>query len=103
MQAAGRRWADCALGAGRTGRWTQVRAAGERQQACAQARGASGARGSRRGRDAWGVRQQAGQGRAGHATWARGLCAQAGPAGPVGCSCTRLGFQPGFFSTRYFS
>ena len=24
------------------------------------------------------------------------------PVGPAGCSCTRLGFQPGF-STRYFS
>ena len=39
----------------------------------------------------------AGHGR--QAARARSLCAQ---AGPVGCSCTRLGFQPGF-STRYFS
>ena len=37
-----------------------------------------------------------------HRRGARGLCTQAGPVGPVGCSCTRLGFQPGF-STRYFS
>ena len=40
--------------------------------------------------------------RAGHgrqAARARSLCAQ---AGPVGCSCTRLGFQPGFFDSVFF-
>ena len=51
---------------------------------------AARARAARARQQAWGARP---------GRWARGLCAQ---AGPVGCSCTRLGFQPGF-STRYFS
>ena len=87
--------ADWALGAGRTERRAQVRAAGERQQA--QARRAPGARGSRRSRGSRGI------GRA--ATWAAGACGACGlgagraasahlglPAGPTGCSCTRFGF-----------
>ena len=57
------------------------------------------------GRRAGGARQaQAGGAQARGASaadksWACGLCAR---AGPVGCSCTRLGFQPGF-STHNFS
>ena len=50
-----------------------------------------------RGASAAGARQQARGARPGR--WARGLCVR---AGPVGCSCTLLGFRPGF-STRYFS
>ena len=79
------------VGAGRTGRWTQARAAGEGQQA--KVRGARGAR----DRGAWG----AGLAAAGAAgvRGASGLGAgrAAGehlgvPAGPAGCSCTWLGF-----------
>ena len=57
---------------------------------------ALGSRG-RAGQAAAGARQGAAGAQPGR--WARGLCAR---AGPVGCSCTRLGFQPGF-STLYFS
>ena len=59
---------------------TGARAAGTRAHATRAAGARQQARGSRPGR------------------WARSLCAR---AGPVGCSCTRLGFQPGF-STQFF-
>ena len=73
--------------AGRAGRACVGRHAGGR---------ASAARGWASGRAA-GRTVRAGHGR--QAARARSLCAQ---ARPIGCSCTRLGFQPGF-STRYFS
>ena len=66
-----------------------------RRWACRGARSAGRAAGRGAGRR-WA--QAAGAGRARPGRWVRCLCAQ---AGPVGCSCTRLGFQPGF-STRYF-
>ena len=81
------------------------RAAGRRAgRRLAQAAGA-GARAERHGvgraecrrADAWGA--VAGAGRARPGRWVRGLCAQ---AGPVGCSCTWLGFQPGFFDSVFF-
>ena len=104
----------------RLGRWAARRAVGVRARAGAQARAdaqAAGAQGRAERRRAggsgagarrrWGARSAGGRAAgctvlAGHgrqAARARSLCAQ---AGPVGCSCTRLGFQPGF-STRYFS
>ena len=68
------------------------------------------AAGSRRGRHGRASAGRAGQAAAGARQGAagRGRAQQreAGElgarAGPVGCSCTRLGFQPGF-STRNFS
>ena len=85
-EACGRQGTDVqglAAGAGARGRRAGGRARQERAAGRCGAREAHGvgARGVRPGR-AWAC-----------------LCAQ---AGPVGCSCTRLGFQPGF-STRYFS
>ena len=96
---AGRHWE---VGAGRAGGRQQARAAracgrwacaGFARQAAAGARqAAAGAR-----QAAVGARQ----GAAGHGNsrQARGLCAR---AGPVRCSCTRLGFQPGFFDSEFF-
>ena len=75
-----------------------ARAAGGRG---AQALGRSGARLGEQARGRASGHAAGRTVRAGHgqqAARARSLCAQ---AGPVGCSCTRLGFQPGF-STRYF-
>ena len=40
-----------------------------------------------------------GAGRARPGRWVPDLCAQ---AGPVGCSCTQLGFQPVFFRLGIF-
>ena len=80
----------------RLGRWAARRAVGVRARAGAQAAGAQGLAERRR---AGGRRAGARGAQAGRRQRARSLCAQ---AGPVGCSCTRLGFQPGF-STRYFS
>ena len=78
------------------------RADGRCRQLGARVRGAAGERAPGRARQARGRARQA-RGRArqegGKAHGPRGLCAQ---AGLVGCSCTRLGFQPGF-SSRYFS
>ena len=119
-------WAGMGAG-GRAGRWAQARVAGVQTGAQgvlalgvgvgaraaggrgAQALGRAGARqGERRARQGerargWASGRAAGRTvRAGHgrqAARARSLCAQ---AGLLGCSCTRLGFQPGF-STRYFS
>ena len=79
---AGRRWAQ-AIGAGAHGERHGVGRAEHRQ---------ADARGPRLG-------VAAGVGRARLGRWVRGLCAQ---AGPVGCSCTRLGFQPGFFDSVFF-
>ena len=79
------------------------RAAGARAQAGADRRQQQAGAG-RSGRA--GARQQARQAReARQARGAHGACvawALGARAGPVGCSCTRLGFQPGF-STRNFS
>ena len=120
------RWAQARVAGARTGAQGVLalgvgagsRAAGGRgaqaAEACrrwgAQARGrasghAAGRAGTRQGERARGWASGHATGRtvrAGHgwqAARARSLCAQ---AGPVGCSCTRLGFQPGF-STQYFS
>ena len=81
---------------------------GVRAQACEASRSVADSRGKgaaaeRRARGA--LRRRAAGVRAGTAwahSWAaraRGLCAQ---AGPVGWSCTRLGFQPGFFDSVFF-
>ena len=94
-------------GVGRLGvRAGARRAAGARAQAGADRRqqrtgaGRSGRAGARQqARQARGSRRAGRAGRAWPGSWARGLGAR---AGPVGCSGTRLGFQPGF-STRNFS
>ena len=81
------------------GRAGAQRAAGGRAGRVAGARGAGVAAGARaRGALAWQQAHERAE-RARHRRKARGLCAQAGPTGPVGCE---LGFQPGF-STWYFS
>ena len=101
---AGRAGRRAAAGAGARGRHGLAGAglaggAGGRQQARA-------ARACRRWtRGAGGSRRAVGCGKArqGAATRGRRSAWELGArAGPVGCSCTRLGFQPGF-STRNFS
>ena len=77
-----------------SGSWAQAQAS---MRVAGAARRVGRARQTRGARAAGRGARAAGRGRP--AVGARGLCAQ---AGPVGCSCTRLGFQPGF-STRYFS
>ena len=84
-----------------TGRAGARQGEGARGWASGRAAGRAGARLGERARG-WASGRAAGRTvRAGHgrqAARARSLCTQ---AGPVGCSCTRLGFQLGF-STRYF-
>ena len=102
--------------AGRAGRARQAgvseRGVGARARGDAQAAGAwrAGVRTSGRRRAAGSGRARQARGgahcaRGARPAWAwpgRACARQAGPAGPVGCSCTRLGFQLGF-STQYFS
>ena len=87
-----------AAGAGGTGVRT-LGAHGSAGQAASARQGAAGARQGAAGERVDARARGMGPGRAWPGCWVRGLCAR---AGPVGCSCTRLGFQPGF-STRYFS
>ena len=80
-----------------TGKGTGLvgRAAGgaRRQRATGARAGTAWARkGARLGaRSAWGT-----------TGWAARACGRCAEAGPVGCSCTRLGFQPVFFDTVFF-
>ena len=99
---AGRRWARgwcVGKGAGvrRSGRWGTgpgAGALGERE--CGWR--ADGRRRARLGERARGWAS----GRAAGRTVRAGHGRQAAQAGPVGCSCTRLGFQPGFFDSIFF-